>query len=179
MISFKASLINPVTIRRVISDNESYPQKASFVELDTNSNADEKALRQVSRNWDAGTSFAWDIHNFFRETTDECDCFLTRKFYALTSQRNNLESLNADEILGLVQIDNQSNNYYIDFLQVEPENSHNSYQRMFKGIGTAIINSLKNICNKDILLKSVGGTTDFYSKLGFEPEIGKYMILKR
>lgn len=162
MISFKANLIQSVSVERM-----SKPFPASFVELDNTSKQDLNTLKKISRNWDNGRSFAWDVYSFFSSPYEEGE---QRRYFAITTQRQNFENLYEARVLGVAQMIDEKKCYLLEFLQVDPETNFNSFYRTFKGVGAAMLTALKTLFNdKDILLKPADCFVRmFYEKQGFE-----------
>lgn len=170
-ISFRAEFIKPETIKRCYQYKPAKDLAASFVELKTNSSADRSALRGVCSLWGEGETFASSILDnfedsvFWRETN--------KKYYALTLQKQHLETPNAKKFLGIAEIIQGANRIKLKFLQADPANNMHSSNPKFRGIGTAILNALKAIFpNYDIILNTAESARDFYKFNGFE-ELGK------
>lgn len=174
MISFKANLIQPVLIERM---SQSVP--ASFVELDNASKQDLKTLRQVSRSWDNGKTYAWDVYNFFSCQLEDDE---QRRYFAITTQKQSLENLDSNRVLGVAQMMDEKEHYLLEFLQVDPENNFSAFYRIFKGVGAAMLTVLKTLFNdKDIFLRPANQMVSvFYEKQNFEfLKETRYMRLKR
>lgn len=178
-VSFKGTFINPVNIKK--SDGSKYEKfTASFVELEPTNPKDINALEKVHKNWNQAYSSI--IYN-----SAFCSSVVPNKskhYYALTSQKNNFEHINPDEILGVVEFNKKSKCNRIEFLQVNPKyitgksksfisklfslkSNENRKLPPFARIGSAILDSLKQLTDKSIDLYSVGGAKGFYRKNGF------------
>lgn len=183
MISFKANLIRPVSVERMVDEKNYKSIPTSFVELDNTSSQDLQALRKISRSWDNGKSYAWDIYNFFSCSFEEDEDFLlSKRYFAVTTQRQNFEKLSYDRVLGLAQMNDEDSYYMLEFLQVDPDTNFNEFYRKFKGVGAAMLMALKTLFNsKDIVLRPAdSNVVEFYVKQGFELlKESKYMRLKR
>lgn len=185
MVNFRANLISPVMVKKTQDYKNYSPQTVSFVEMEPASKADLKAMNKTMKNW-GGNNYAWDIYNFFVESAEMQDRFEPegedkKRFFAITSQNSDLKNLVYDKILALALVIDQESSIILDFLQVDPDHDYFSLSPSYKGIGSAVVNALKNMfLEKDILLKSVPSAIEFYEKLGFNlvDKMG-HMIYKR
>lgn len=178
-VSFKGTFINPINIKKLEGTKyKNFP--ASFVELDPANLNDVKALENVHKNWNQ--SFSSIIYN-----SAFCSSVVpdkSRHFYALTSQKENFEYMNSDKILGVVEFRNDSKYNRIEYLQVNPnyitgksknfisklfasKNIKNEKLSPFTRIGSAILDSLKQLTDKSIDLYSMPEAKGFYWKNGF------------
>lgn len=178
-ISFKANFIKQSTIKKCRRELPNKEFFASFVELNPHSINDRKALRGAESIWGEGETFASNIlHDFENEYLWQST---NKKYYALTHQRNQLDIPVANKILGLAEVITGNDRIKIKYLQTDPQNKHNSQLQKFKGIGTAILDSLKSIFPQgDIVLESTETAINFYKENGFEKiNNGNNMIFKR
>ena len=178
-VSFKGTFVNPINIKKLEGNKyENFP--ASFVELDPKKTQDLMALETIHKRWNQ--SFSSIIYN--SAFCSSVNPNKSKHFYALTSQKDNFEHMNPDKILGVVQFNNISKYNRIDFLQVNPMyitgksksfisklfSSKNSQKRnllSFSRIGSAILDSLKQLTDKSIDLYSMPEAKGFYRKNGF------------
>lgn len=180
-ISFRAKLINKSDLGKLIEG--CYPscyerQSASFVEIDSSNTDDIKALSEVAKYWMYG-KFTSNIYHAACALRNGSNYYKNHKIYALTTQRSNYNNLNSDKILGLVHVSPNDDNYtFIEHFEVNPQYIYASEQE-YKGIGTAMLDSLKQVYNKlSCCPLSSKYVINFYEKNGFikKPEKFNYYI---
>lgn len=165
MISFKAHYINSISINRISTNT---PVTTSFVELNPKCVGDISCVQDISSSWELGGTFAKDIEDHF------LDCNWIgfnngKRFFALTMQRSNFENLEPYEVLGIAQItDDNTNQIEVNYLQTDPTNKYLAPNREFSNIGKIILDSIRKVFNKNIILKSTESAKKFYKKYGFE-----------
>lgn len=188
-INFTARYIGPVSVLKK-DENKYTPTVASFVEFKPTDFNDLITLSCVARSWDR--SYASNIYgNAYQKMhamygDDSC-------YYGVVLPQDSYEKVDKKNVLGLVQY-TPTENYanIIDFLQVNPKTMHksgfakkmsdmmSSVKKMFalntssieysgyKGIGTGIINTLKEMSkDKPIMLVSDKKAVEFYEKNDF------------
>lgn len=169
-INFKANYIKPTLIQK---DNKDY--RVSLVELDSANIKDINAIRNIAYDWGIKT-FAYDIYNCLKYQRYYSDSLDTspQKYYAITNQKFDYANLNASEVLGLAKVTFNDDFNEIDYLITEPTNSYSSPNRLYKGIGRALIKDIKSISNqKPIILYTTTSAIDFYKEQGFKHEKDK------
>ena len=172
-ISFKANYLFPTNIKK---NNTDY--QVSFVELNPTSENDMKALSSIALYWDNHTSFAADIFETFKHHYITYNLSPDERYFALTSQKNKFEKLAPSEILGVAQINKSNRLLSLDFLQVDPEYKGIIFDSPYRRIGTALLNSIKKLYpRRDIILKPVESSIEFYKKNGFKT-LDRKMIYK-
>lgn len=179
MISFKAGFVSEQKVYRITPDDAKLPRKASFVELKFSDLNDVSAVRKVNKIWGNYAAFAADISNDISTDYYVQEDFLTggKKYFALTSQKTGFEKLNPEEILGLCEVKKLSDKYnLLEYIQVDPKSCHSSFDPEYRGLGTAIINGLKNL-SQSLILEPVEEAVDFYIKNGFIKEKGSRYIM--
>ena len=154
-VSFKASLVNyPVIIKRDTNNDNQKDYISTFVELDTQNDADYQALRKIALDWGKETSLAIDFFDNF-----SVDRYRIRhlyptglknikfKYFALLKQdKPPCDVLDADSIIGITSlIENTDNTYMIEQLQTHPKYMRGKPNRDFKHIGEAMLKSLISI----------------------------------
>lgn len=170
MITFKANLISQANINKLTPQNSYKQTTASIVELDKASKADLRALKNVNSDWGKGNSYANDIvqcfNSYFDNSTSPKDDV---HIFAVTTQKDSFERLDSKKILGLSEITNESEFYVLDYLQTNPRYKSNSATPKFKGVGSAIVNFIKDyVEKKEILLMPAENAVGFYQKHGFK-----------
>ena len=183
MISFKAHYINNINIKKLAQNKEYKDSPVSFIELDINSASDLNALAKLKEIWGKEAKFATKICNAFEDYHYKARRDKTQRFYALTNQQGNYQNIDSNKILGITSIykDNDNGDYFeIINLQTNPKYRHGLENREIKHVGEAIIQSLKEIFNKDLIfLYSSEAGKPLYKKMGFETIKDSFMILKR
>lgn len=173
-ISFRANFINPGKIKKT-STCKDIP--ASFVELKSKCYNDRMSLKGVVSLWGEGDTFAAGILDDLESST--YDYSTNKRYFALTLQRKQMDELIPKKILGLAEIIQGKGRIKIKYLQTDPQNNIHSSKRKFRGIGTAIIDSLKALFPQDeIILQTAESAREFYKFNGFE-ELGEYEMIFR
>ena len=100
---------------------------------------------------------------------------------AVTKQKQDFEMLNENDILGVLQTRRtKEKKLEIENLQVSPTANYNAINRDFMKIGSALLDSVKQIfSDKEIFVTVKEGTTPFYKKNGFININKKNMIFRR
>ena len=167
-ISFKAQFIKPVYIKRVI-DKDKSKCLASFVELNHANINDVKAIEFLHKEWGDKAKYLkniyHNIYNNFKTRTENP----ASKIYALTTQISDLEKLNPNSIQGVVEIIPTPNkDLFISYIQVNPENTYKSEDRIYSKVGTEIIDTLKKLFPRKKLSTISGNISQsFYEKNNF------------
>ena len=121
---------------------------ANFVLLDKTCPADIEAVNQVEGKW-RNAEFIKKIRLHANWMSQHKFDYV--KIFALTTQTDKFEKLDPSKILGFADIsrNNNSKKVILEFLQVAPnaKNVENNIEPQFKGCGTAILESLKEIYN--------------------------------
>lgn len=164
-ISFKAQYIKATPIKNLKRDLSYSVKEASFVVLEPQNQADICAMRSINLSWDSG--FLRSIYNNLSRYNDKF------KIFALTTQKQNFEELNANKILGVALVERKPDGVlYLDYLQTNPKYIREKVLfPKYKNIGTAMLNCIKQMPNiKCIKAVSVPTAFDFYLKNDFKPE---------
>ena len=176
-VNFKANYVSSAQIYKRDAGSGNYkPFEASFIEFDSNFYKDVIAIKDTAERWKRTDRFACEIaediafNNAYGYERGE------HRFFGLTRQKSDFENPKASKILGLIEVsDSDRRGKYINFLQVEPKNTLTKVGREFCGVGSAIIDNVKNLFSDcEIKLKSLPEkeVVNFYKKNGFE-QIGK------
>ena len=168
-INFQGHFITNTQIKE-LSNKKYVPLDVAFVELEPHNKNDLNTLYEIKDEWNG--LFEYLIYNYAFESSIIKN---NRQFYALTTQKNSFELMDYKKILGIVQFNKTDTTNEIEFIQTNPlyiTKSRNFFQKFFKKktykkIGSAMVNSLKNLSDKSIKLYSIKNAEEFYKKLGF------------
>lgn len=170
-INFQASFVNSCTVGKYLPLKNEYENKeVYFVKLDPLDKNDIDVLDNIADYW-LDDIFSINIYNnandIYQKNLKD-DVPYKEFFYALTTQKDNLEKLDYNNVLGICDGKMFSKrNVYLSHIQVKPEYIY-SYQPEYKGLGTAIINSLKNLYSQiELSSRTDKSIRNFYIKNGF------------
>lgn len=164
MITFGATRISPVNIKKAVNKKHFRDYKVNFAELNQCSDNDVRTLANLTNLWGQKNSYCFDILEDFVYTESK------KKVYILTSQKGNLNNVAADKILGICEVSPQKDSLIVNYLETSPQYASFIKDRYIKGVGKALMNMIKVVYNDlDIMLSSVSYATGFYKKLGFKP----------
>ena len=174
MITFQAKYTTSATIGKFNKAKEVVPYKAAVVELNPDDVRDAFSLNFLSYFSLKKRGFSGAIYDNFLATKNGKINRNRVKYYALTKEQDSYKYIKSRNILGLVQISSVpifNNSIYVDYLQTIKSRFFNKYNH----VGTETLNFLKKTYpNKDIVLRAVANTVNFYKKNEFfETENGK------
>lgn len=166
-ISFQAKFINNTHILKRTPENIFKPLTTSFIEIEPTNENDIKALDTIGRYWE--NSYAMNISHIAKSMYKGDFSANDTKIYGLTKQSEHFNHLEANDLLGLVEITpTGKNKIHINHLQVDPQEVY-TIAPDYNKIGSRILDSLKKIYNT-ITLKPVSkGVAKFYEINGFIP----------
>ncbi len=151
--SFNASYIDKINIQKLNSKNKYVPYQANLVELNLSDlEALEKINKKWKNNWLCGKFVNWAIslHNY------------SDRVFALTTQKENFENLQSDEVLGLMNIDLHKRKSELNYIETKPVNPD------YNKVGSSLINYAKTLTNRISLTAGSKSLADkFYKPLGF------------
>ena len=178
-INFTAQLKKYIPVKHSQTLGSEYEDKdVSFVELNPYSDQDIKTLENISQDWTAGI-FAENIHSDAKKIYDSDDELYTQssKFYAITSQKNNLDSLDSNKILAICELKEENKNGFLHYIQVNPDVIYNPYFE-YKRLGSAMLDTLKSYYDKIELYSFPSELVlDFYKRNKFRVyKNGKYYM---
>lgn len=167
--NFRAKFIKKVPVQKLDFATKRYKTtQASFVEFEPENLQDLKALAKAQSAWD-GEFFAADIVRAAAKMFQGELKQPKNRIFVLTTQSDDCRNLNKDSILGMVQmVGGKAAPAELKFFQVRPDLSYNKVHRDYKGVGKAILDSIKEIYTKAIKLQSCYSAANFYEKQGFE-----------
>ncbi len=182
-VYFGAKFIQTIPVKQYSYRAKTYSSvPVSFVELNPFDKQDLKTLEKIIYEF-GDDSYAGNIYFDAKHFNQDIPRLLMR-FFAITKQKDSFEKLKPEEILGLADITEKGGfKINLNYLQTHPQYL-NSYPRpkFYKGIGTAIIDCLKNMAQK-INLRSTpsSATINFYKKNGFSslPHDKRLMIWEK
>lgn len=172
-ISFTGKYLQTKTIKHKNAENMFHDCRVKLVELDSDCSNDVDALSMVNYSWDSGKTLLANINEEFRDCREFENPSLFKNFFVMTTQRDNFENLKPKKVIGAAEVfvrDPEA--VTLKYLQVDPKNNMQCKERQFKGIGTAILDGLKEIFKgRDIILEPVKdkGVKKFYKSNGFQP----------
>ena len=167
--TFGAKLINTASVVKLTPPTNKYTKRwIGFVQIFPENQQDFEALGNIAKHWDKD-KFARNAYHAACEIRNQNSYYAAHKIYALTSQAGNYEDLDPDKILGVAHVVPFSKDHMcLKHLQVKPSYIYSSNPE-YKGIGTAIIKSLKILCNKiSLTSSSEKSVKNFYKKNGFK-----------
>jgi len=167
-VSFGAIPINKVKIKKYNKLSQTFMDyPANFVKIEADNKGDLEALDVVAKKW-KGAKYVQQISTSAHWMKDR-----QIQVYALTNQSCNFEKLQANNILGLVEMrtdKNNTNNTLLHYLQVRPlaMNVNQKHKINYKYVGSSIISSLKKIYKEMSLFSDNDIYVEkFYQKNGF------------
>lgn len=145
-INFGATPICPVKISKH-KCNKYIEADTHFILIDLNNQEDIQAIKKLASKWKQslfGNSIIKDFLDYSQSHSKSA------KFYALTTQDKNFHTIEPHKILGLTEVHKrflQPQKIDLWFLQVRPDsiNVNTNEIPRYKGVGTAILDSLKQI----------------------------------
>lgn len=167
--SFRAKFLNRIKIGKLI--NGKYANESvSFVKINPSNKGDIDALEYCAKYWE-NDKFAKNIYYAACAIKGKSKFYTDSAIYALTSQSSDFNNLNKDKILGVIHTSHYLNNpMFIEHIQAN-SNILKMVKPEFKGIGTAILNSLKLISdNVSCFPSREKSVKDFYKKNGFKKQ---------
>lgn len=164
-ISFGASFIKEVNVKKLVENSKSYITKnVSCVELDPLNKADVKAINETQ---DAfyGVSFVDDIFFNAKKIFRKGENKENMQIYALTTQKDNFEKLDADKVLVMADVvAKEDNGAYLEYIQAHPLIAYAIDKPPYKNVGTELIKILQE---KFSSIKCNSIADGFYEKNGF------------
>ena len=155
-INFTARFLQKSQVNKIEPDKSYSPCDISIIELDENNHDDIEALHKTAIRWNrqGGGYFAYDmyneVNNDYKDNNIENDHYI-----AATTQEADFENIDPEKILGLTLFSEK--NYYkneINFLEVEPINSHRSRFGEYKKVGSALLNYIQDTYKQKPIYKN-------------------------
>ena len=170
MINFKANYLSTTRVQRRMSNNKVQDYKVAFVEFKPTNSKDLYAIKDVSRSWDDGETFAKNIFDDIQEDYYRASSGSPKyQYYGITRQKTDFQTPLPDEILAHKKIKKISDTRNeLVYLQVDPTQNMFAQEALFKGIGTAVLDSIKTLLKgKEIILQPVESAINFYKSNKF------------
>lgn len=168
-VSFNGNYISPATVQKRGKNGVYNDHKVSFVKIDLSNGSDIFALQKINDTWQNAT--------FITDICDDASFLHENKFfdnghefYVLTTQKKEFHKLNPDEILAGTSVSARPLLPYvnIEHLEIKPGFQYPEQNRLYKKVGTGMIEALKKVFSKkDITLHSIFSALDFYKSNGF------------
>lgn len=170
-INFTANLIDRPTIKQRKYGFLWKPIDVSIVELDSTKLSDVNALGKTSKNWDKkGAIYVKHILFNIIPYLKAGIADIKDHYYALTTQQDNFEKLEPENILGLMLFREKNDcKNEICYLEVNPSTTKNkNIFRKYKDVGKTLVEFVKSqFSQKKIEVWSDLDAIDFYKKRGF------------
>ena len=168
-INFLAKHLFTDKIKKLDENTGSFlPENVYFAEIEHYKKSDRDSVNTLRESW-SDAKFIKIIAN----TLNWAQVYNAKntKIYALTEQSENFGDLLPEKILGLAHITELSKrNAILEYMQIKPEaiNVNKKKDIKYKGSGSVLLNSLKQIYNK-IVLNAVADENiyKFYKRNGF------------
>ena len=187
MINFKANLVyNDRNILKYNSLKKAEKHPVSFIKLNPTDEKDVFTLLKTKDLW-TKSRYANTIYTRALEMFYDNDNSNENEFFLLTEQTKDFESLDAEKVLAMCLVKNCSKySKYIAYLQTNPlymYNNDKNFSRNFKGIGSEVLNCLKELFKDFYLVLNASNkeNINFYLKNGFKliNKDTKYLTFKR
>lgn len=166
--NFSAKFINKTAIGKKDFYPNYFSEQVSFVRIEPQNSSDIKALEQVSKFWIYG-GFAKNVYYMACAIRNKSKYYKNHEVYALTSQNDNFEKLDSRKILGVAgTCPENKDKLFIEYIQANPQEIY-AIEPEYRGIGSAILDSLKNLFSKIYCYPSnTDSVINFYTKNGFQ-----------
>lgn len=193
-LNFGATFIKNVEIKKYNPKTNLFtPVNVSIVKYDSSNKCDFKSMETAVRGW-KGEIFAKDIIEKAEKMRGSDSDNAHKQIYILTEQNENFDRLKSSKILGMANIqqifdlkteqspkgnkakvakilDTKKQNLLItnelEYLQTRPDSVYKCNRRQFKGVGSAILNTIKELYSS-IELTAFYMAANFYEKHGFK-----------
>lgn len=164
-------------------NNNNKQEPAYFVEIDPYNREDARAFEKLDKYW-RNALYTSGVYDTVAEKYAKNINYKNYKVYALTSQDSNFQYLDDDKILGFAEVIEGVNNnskIYLNHIEGNPEHIYKT-KREISGIGTAMLNGLKDIYNRiDLIARKSKTVKNFYMKNDFTelpPDSGYFIWIK-
>ena len=176
-ISFKASFVKNTQVQQTLSNNQTREKTVSIVELDRNNLHDRIAMRDIAMDWGKNLRlYQPEGHNYATGIAVSMlswakpEQYETNHYFLITKQKKNFEHIIPEDVLGAAQFTKKKyEKNELAWLQVDPKTNYKpNGNREFKGVGKALVEHVKSISKKSIILCADINAIPFYKNLGFK-----------
>ena len=173
-ISFTANHLKNVSIKKQIASNKFEPITASIVELDIKDSRDLNAMYEAAKDWeqikkgDFGLDIYYDATEISPMSTKELK---NKRYYALTTQTSDFKNLDSKKIQGMALFFEHKNKFNeLNALQVNPRANSEAVlgYRSYKNVGKSLVDYVKEVSKKPVMVYSTYSSKPFYEKQGFK-----------
>lgn len=167
-LSFGAVYLNNYNIGKLDkSTNEYRSVPSSFLLIDPQNSNDIEALYNVSKYWE-NSKYSTNIYYAACAIRDNNKFYNKNKVFVLSSQLDDFNKLDDRKILGIMHVrELEPKHYFGEHIEARPD-LYYSVMPEYKGVGSAMNESLKRLCNKisvfPVKLKSV---RNFIKRMGY------------
>lgn len=167
-INFKANFLKTIYVPG-ITPNGISEKEVSLVELDTKNKKDVDTLAKTACDWEKYASgYTFNIYNDALKFKPYPDVY-KEHYLALTTQESDYANLDSDKILGLALFQEKKDSIdEIVWLQANPKTNFENKTRKFYNIGKTLVDFVKELTNKPIIVQSDDNAVGFYAKQGFK-----------
>ena len=166
---FRAKFVNKAYIGKLAENSNGLylPHQVSFIKIDPFRQSDINELKMCAKYWE-NANLATNIYYAACALRNKSKFYQEHEVYALTTQKYGFRHIDNEKILGLIHICPYfDGSTFIEQIQANPKIIY-SLVPEFKGIGTAILDSLKHLTDKITCFPSHNKSTiDFYTRNGF------------
>lgn len=168
-ITFQSTFINDTKIIKNPYSKQKAERKASFVEIDPCSKKDIDTFNTLHQLWGTKSQFVSEILYDLKHDYNCEDNSGKRKYFALTLQKDKFENLSPYDILGVAQLEKFENEHILEYIEVNPSYKSSMPERLYKNIGTGILDSIKKLKDIEcIKVYSLANTISFYKQAAFK-----------
>ena len=168
-ITFGAKFNSIAKVRMIKPTGKSYKKAdVSFVKFDKTNERDMFVLSECAKNWN-DDEFAKSVYLSAQSIASDCESRITSEIYMLTTQDKDFDKLKAENILGLADVTllGSDKRILLEHLKVNPF-IKNDKSAQIKGVGTALLDSLKSMYTRIILISiDKDSVKDFYRRNSF------------
>jgi hypothetical protein len=173
---FRAKFINNIEAKKLVEGCYPCYERCcvKFTKVDPLNDLDINALSNAAISWKY-SEFSESIYHAACAIRNESKYYKNHVVYALTEQEKVFEKLNSEKLLGLVHVSPNGDGYtLIEHIEVNPKYI-NSNEPKYTSLGTAMLNSLKQIYDKiSCYPLDTIDVINFYLKNGFVKQPEKF-----
>ena len=169
-ITFKACHLGNINIDKKQAKQISQ-QEVALVQLNPNNSKDLDSVMALILPWGGFDSYTLDItndmHNIFTGGYINKN---NPKFLAITTQKDNFETLESEKILGITEITEPKDDVLkIDFIETEPNSRFKTQDRQYIHIGKSLVRTIIELTDRTyIITNAIKENINFFKGLGFK-----------